>query len=333
MASPKDSRQPVAVYTDIDDTDVSAGIRLLEQAGWQVRVLAAADPDSIVEGAQDAEALLVGYANIDANTIAALPNLRVIALMSMGFNNVDVEAAAARGIWVTHIPGAATEEVASHSLALTLYLTRGLGHYAHAVVAGDWNGRSDLVQQRLSTQTLGLLGLGKIGRKFAEVARPTFGEIVGYDPFLPDDEETRAELARLGVTRMSLEEVRERSNVLSLHVPLTPDTEGFVDADFIAAMPRGSFVINVSRGALIDPQAVRDAVDSGHLAGAGLDVLDVEPPEPGHPLVGHPRIVVTPHIAYFSATTESEYVRIQAQNVITHAETGIPDHPVIQLNA
>lgn len=324
----REGERPLAVYTDLDDTDFSAGVRLLEEHGFEVRYLDTQDPDAIVAGAQNATAMLVGYATITREMIEQLPKLEIIALMSMGFNNVDVEAATEHGVWVTNIPGAATEEVATHALALALHATRGLSFYGEAVVSGRWNSRAAIAQPRLSSLTLGILGLGKIGSKLAELAQPLFGEIVGYDPFLPDTDETRARLAALGVRRASLEEVRDAANVLSLHVPLTPDTDRFVDAEFLAAMPSGAYLVNVSRGQLVDSQALRAAIDSGHLSGAALDVLDEEPPGDGHPLVGVPGVIVTPHIAYYSDETDAEYVRQQAQNVLTFAARGTPDAPV-----
>ncbi|WP_280116237.1 NAD(P)-dependent oxidoreductase [Leucobacter coleopterorum] len=138
----------------------------------------------------------------------------------------------------------------------------------------------------------------------------------------------RDELEALGVRRAELEEVRATANVLSLHLPLTPQTERMVDAEFIAAMPRGSVLVNVSRGALVDHVALAAAVDAGHLSGAALDVLEQEPPAPDHPMLGRDDVVLTPHIAYFSARTEIEYVRIQAQNAVAMQLAGIPETPV-----
>lgn len=319
---------PIAAYTDIDDTDVTAGIRLLEDSGFDVRVIGSRDPSVIAEQAAEATVLVVGYAFVDAELINKLPNLRLIALMSMGFNNIDIEAADSRGIWVTNVPGAATEEVATHTLALILHQIRQFPFYTTAVGGGEWNSRADNPPIRISEATLGIIGLGKIGRNVAVLARSFFNEILGYDPLLPDDESTQTMLKMLGIRRVSLEELQRSSNVLSLHLPLTKETEGLIDADFIASMPSRAVLINVSRGALIDSQSLRDAVDSGHLAGAGLDVLDEEPPPADHPLVNHPAITVTPHVAYFSQTTEAEYVRIQAQNACTWLATGAPDSPV-----
>lgn len=322
-----------AVYTDLDGTDFSAGRALLATAGFEVSYLDSQEPETIVSGAEGASALLVGYAQITRDMIQRMPSVKIIALMSMGSNNVNVEAATEHGIWVTTIVGAATEEVAVHTLALALHLTRGISFSSRAVTSGEWNSRDTLVQQRLSECTLGIMGLGRIGMKLAELARPLFAEIIGYDPLVPDTEQTRARFTAAGVRRVEFETVRDCSNVLSLHLPLTEDTTNMIDADFLSAMMPGSFIINVSRGGLVNSAALRDALDSKHLAGAGLDVLDVEPPSPEHPLVGHPRALITPHIAYFSERSEAEYVRLQAQNVVSWAQRGTPDSPVAPSNA
>lgn len=323
-----DARRPVAVYTDVDDTDPAPGVALLEANGFEVRVLGTRDPRAIVEGAQDADALLPGYAPITREVIASLPRLKVVALMSMGFDEVDVQAATEHGVWVTNVPGAATEEVATHALALLLASARQLPFYTASATPERWNERAATAPPRLSEQTLGLVGLGRIGREFARLAGPLFGRVLGYDPMLPETPELAADLAALGVDRAALEEVRAASQVLSLHLPLTEETAGMVDAAFLAAMPQGSLLVNVSRGGLVDAAALAAALDDGHLAGAALDVLEDEPPAPAHPLVGRSDVVLTPHIAYFSRRTEVEYVRIQAQNVVTMFATGAPASPV-----
>lgn len=328
MTGAEHNSRPIAVYTDIEDTDISTGVALLEAAGFEVRILGTMDSERIIEGAKGATALLVGYAEIDAAILEQLPSVRIVSLMSMGVNNVDITAAEQLGKWVTNVPGVATEEVAVHALALALGAVRGVKEYAEAAGSGHWNSRSAVVQPRVSELTLGLVGLGKIGAQLAAYARPLFSRVLAYDPFLAEQAHPRAALHEDGIALVDLEQVRRESHVLSLHTPLTPTTVGMVDAGFIAEMPRGSYLINVSRGQLLDSQAVRDAIESGHLAGAGVDVLEEEPPAQGHPLLGHPRITVTPHIAYFSAFTAAEYVRVQAQNPVSLRAAGKPDTPV-----
>lgn len=326
--------KPVAVYTESADTDLTGGIALLEQAGFEVRVLDTRDSAQIVAEAANADMLLVGYAQITRDMLEQLPSLRLVALMSMGTDNVDVDAATELGIWVTNVPGAATEEVATHALALVLHSVRQLGFYTETSVANaeTWHSRAATAPWRLSEQTLGILGLGRIGLKFAEYAKPLFGRILGCDPLLPDTDETRAMLTEHGIERVSLGKIRQSSNVLSLHMPLTSETEGLIDVAFIAEMPERALIVNVSRGALIDSAAVADAVRSSRLSGAALDVLDVEPPEQEHPLLGVDGVVLTPHVAYFSEQTDEEYVRIQAQNAVALRESGKPNSPVNALS-
>ncbi|MBO1268923.1 C-terminal binding protein [Arthrobacter cavernae] len=323
--------RPVAVYTDMDDIDHSAGVALLEEHGYEVRYLGSQDPAVIMEQAKDAEALLVGYASVTAEVMDAIPGLKIIALLSMGYDNVDLDAAKERGIWVSNLPGVATEEVASHALALALAVTREIPFFQGRVAEGDWNSRPDTTVLRLSQERLGLIGLGRIGSRFGELASGVFGEVIGYDPYLPDTPDTRAMLAKAGIRRTGLDEVLAESAVVSLHVPLTEETQHIIDAGSLAAMRPGSYLVNVSRGQLIDDAALRAAVDSGHIRAAALDVLDVEPAPADHPLMGHPRILVTPHVGFLSDHTLAEYVRIQAQNVISQARTGAPDTPLFAL--
>lgn len=320
--------KPVAVYTDNDDTDLTLGIKLLEEAGYEVRLLGTRDPARIVKEAADATVLLPGYAEITAEVINALPNLRLISLMSMGTNNVDLQAAFAKNVLVTNVPGAATEEVATHALTLTLAVLRQLPFYQASATPERWNERAALPPQRVSELTLGIYGLGRIGQQFAKLASPLFGRVIGYDPYLPDTPETQAVLAACGITRVDQQTVVAEANVFSLHLPLTPETTGFVDAALIAQLPTGAVLVNVSRGGLLDENAVAAALESGQLGGCALDVLATEPPAATNPLLGRDNVVITPHIAYYSSFTEMEYVRVQAQNAVSLLSRGEVDTPV-----
>lgn len=322
------THSPIAVFTDVEDTDITSATAMLDAAGFDIRVLGTRDPQEIIAGAKGAQALLPGYSEITREVIEALPTLRIISLMSMGVDSVDVDAASENGIWVTNVPGAATEEVATHALTTVLANLRQLPFYTASANPREWNERSVVAPRRVSELSLGIVGLGRIGRELARLAAPLFASIIGSDPFLPDTEAVRTELDSLGVQRVELDEVRSRSDVLSLHLPLTAETENMVDAEFIAGMVKAALIVNVSRGGLIDHTALAAALDSGRLAGACLDVLDEEPPRSKHPLLGRSNVVLTPHIAYFSDRTAIEYARIQAQNAISLIESGSPDTPV-----
>jgi D-3-phosphoglycerate dehydrogenase len=313
---------PLAVYTDVVEVDPGPGVRLLREAGFEVRVLDTADPERIAREAAGADALLIGYTRVDAALLAALPRLALVATQSVGFDMVDLDAARARGIWVSNVPGAATEEVAVHALAMSLALLRGLPFYDRSVRAGRWDA-AELALRRPSTTTLGVLGLGRIGRRLAALAAGVHGRVIGHDPLLAPPAWPE------GVERVSLGELVAESDVLSLHLPLTDATRHLVDRAAIARMRRGALLVNVARGGLVDAGALVDALDSGHLGGAALDVLEVEPPAGDEPLLRHPRVLVTPHAAYYSEQAAQSYVLDQARNVVAWARDGRPRDVVV----
>jgi phosphoglycerate dehydrogenase-like enzyme len=316
---------PTAIYVDMADTDTSVGDRLLSDAGFSVRYLPTRDRDEIIAECQDAEALLVGYAAIDGPLLDALPKCQIVSLLAAGVDNVDVAAASERGVWVANVPGVATDDVATHALALTLSMLRQLPQY-QAFAISDWNARGDIAPPKLGQLTLGLVGLGQIGRRFADLATGLFGSVIGYDPAVSPGGDSGV----AGLEALSLERVLSESDVVSLHVPLMVQTSNMVDEAFLASMKPGSYLVNVSRGGLVDSEALARALSTGHLRHAALDTIDEEPPSAHHPLVNNPRVTLTPHVAYFSSFTDTEYPRVQAQNVVSWALTGRPDHSVGQ---
>lgn len=319
--------RPLAVFTDTEDLDPAPGIQLLRDAGFDVRVAGSRDPDVIAAAAKGAVALIVGYARIDAALLDRLPRLRILATMSAGYDMIDTAEARRRGLWVTNLPDAATEDVAVHALASALSLVRRLPQADAAVRAGGWNTeftRQAELPRRASELTLGLVGFGRIARRLATLAAPVFGRVAAHDPHLAP--------ARwpTGVERHdSVVELAAASDILSLHLPLTPATRGLVDDALLKAMRPGSLLVNVSRGELVDSRALLAALDSGQLAGAALDVFPVEPPPADDPLRFHPRIQLSPHSAYLSDTSRRAYVCRPAENVIAWQRTGRPLTPVI----
>lgn len=296
---------PVAIITDVTDLDVAPAVEILEAAGFDVHVLAL-DSDSVVpESSRGAVLALAGYAFLGCDFFEALPALRYIGTASAGTDMVDAAEAHARGVQVQPLVGVATEEVATHALALLLAVERQLVPVAGAVAAGAWSEAYVAVPRRLSERTLGLYGLGRIGARLAELARPLFGRVIAHDPYVTSPPS--------GVDALvSFDELLRESDVLSLHVPLTSETAGVIGAAELALLPAGATLINVSRGELVDADALAQSLDAGHLAGAGLDVLGGEPPSAAHPLRAHPRAVVTPHIAYLSERSLEGYLRAPA---------------------
>ncbi|MEV0318320.1 C-terminal binding protein [Streptomyces sp. NPDC050658] len=324
-------RSPVAVFTDTEDLDAAPGVRLLVEAGFEVRVADSRDPDVIASLAQDAVALIVGYARIDAALLDRLPGVRVLATMSAGHDMIDTAEARRRGLWVTNLPDAATEDVAVHALASALSLVRRLPQADAVVRSGGWNtefAARYAPPRRASELTLGLIGFGRIARQLAALAAPVFGRVAACDPHA-DPADWPRHVDRYATPG----DLAAAADVLSLHVPLTPATQRLADADLLARIRPGGFLVNVARGELVDPGALLTALDSGHLTGAALDVLPAEPPAADDPLRTHPSLQLSPHSAYLSDASRRAYVCRPAENVIAWHRTGRPLSPVVDPTA
>ncbi|MBL9127133.1 MAG: D-2-hydroxyacid dehydrogenase [Verrucomicrobiales bacterium] len=269
-------------------------------------------PEEIVERASGAEVVLTNKVPIDAAAIERLPDLRYIGVTATGFNNVDVVAARRRGIPVTNVPEYGTATVAQAVFALLLELTNRAGHHAATVREGRWSRSRDFCYWdgslvELAGLTLGIVGYGRIGSAVGRIGR-TFGMRVLACRRAGSIDAGEAEAA-------SLDTVFRESDVVSLHCPLTPETRGLVDAARIASMKPGAFLINTSRGLLVNEADLAEALNAGRIAGAGLDVLSVEPPSASHPLLGARNCVVTPHIAWATRAARERLLRVAAENV------------------
>jgi phosphoglycerate dehydrogenase-like enzyme len=235
------------------------------------------------------DALLAGGERMTPELFAIAPRLRAIARTGVGYDQIDVAAATAHKVAVTITPGTNQESVAEQTMALLLALARRVVHNDQVIHSGGWD-RALVTPVR--DKTLGLIGMGRIGRAVALRALAFRMRVVAFDTVVhPEFDE------RHGIDRMPLDELLASSDVVSLHLPLTDATRGMVNRDFLAKMRRNAYLINTSRGGLVVETDLRDALASRHLAGAGLDVLDREPPEPGNPLLGLSSVILSPHIA------------------------------------
>lgn len=245
---------------------------------------------------------------VDRALLAAAPDLRVVGRLGVGLDNIDMAACAARGVAVKPATGANTLSVAEYVISTTLTLLRGAYGAQPAMIAGAWP-RSALIGKEASGRTLGLLGFGGIARAVAERARALGMEIAAYDPYLPEGDP-----AWQGVTRCSIDELLAVSDVLSLHVPLTAETRGLIDAAAIARMKPGAIVINTARGGVVDEPALARALRAGQLGGAALDVFEIEPLPAAAARVfeGIENLVLTPHIA---GVTQEGNIRVSAITV------------------
>jgi D-3-phosphoglycerate dehydrogenase / 2-oxoglutarate reductase len=282
-------------------------------------VVAAGDIDQVLEIAADADAILNTYLPWDAASIERLTACRVIARYGIGVDNVDLEAAASRGIVVTNVPDYSVEEVATHALALILALVRKLDVANAKVRRGEWGLEGIRPIRRLSTMTFGLVGLGRIGRKIAAPLQALGAEVVGYDPYLSPAPDLPA--------LVDLEDLLGAADVVSLHLPLTAETRGLIDREALGKMKEGAILVNTSRGPLVELEAVIEALSTGHLASAGLDVFDVEPLDPSR-VENVPNLVATPHMAYYSEEALQESQRKAATQVMKVLTGEPPDYRV-----
>ncbi|MCY1667525.1 C-terminal binding protein [Rhizobium sp. SL86] len=258
--------------------------------------------DALIAECADADALLVLREPITARVLAALPKLKVIGRFGVGLDTIDVEACTRAGVQVTNVPDSNLDEVSTHALAMILALVRRLKLYDTAVRNGRWKALADGEGiTRPDRQTLGLIGFGQIGRLTARKAAAFGYRIAAYDPHMPAD---RIEAA--GATPVSLDELIERSDIISLHVPFTPETSNIISRERIARMREGAILINVSRGGLIDEEALAEALTSGQIAAAGLDTLAAEPPSPDNPLLKLDNVLLSPHAAHYSTQSYAE---------------------------
>lgn len=309
---------PRVVITDHDFDDLSVERTVLDGVADVVALTDRPGADVDPEALADADAVLNLRTDLDASHVAALDDCAVIARYGIGVDNVDLAAANDARIPVTNVPDYCQEEVATHAVSLLLALARGLDRYDASVENGEWNREVATPLHRLSTQTVGVVGYGAIGRAVGRRADALGLDVVASDPFLsPED------LADDPATLLSFEAVLERADYVTVHSPLTPETEGLFDDEAFARMRDAAYLVNVARGPIVDDAALDRALDTGEIRGAGLDVFPTEPPATDHPLRDRPGVITTPHVAWYSEEANEERRRTAAGIVKAALEGGM----------
>jgi D-3-phosphoglycerate dehydrogenase len=270
--------------------DLDREERLAQDFGLDLVV--APDVDSFRAGIPEAALVLVTpYARVEAADFQAMKRCIAVVRYGIGYDNIDVDAARTVGVPVSIVPGATSEEVASHAVALGLSLVRRIPAGQAAIAAHSWAGSIAYDTPRFTELAVGVVGLGRIGRQVAAWYAAVGSKVRVYDPYIGANETFET---------ATLDELIEQSDVLSLHLPLTSTTRNFVSADVLARMRRNAVIVNVSRGGLIDEQALAEALHTGQIAGAGLDTFSEEPLPAGHVLRAAPNLIMTPHTAWRS---------------------------------
>ncbi len=276
-----------------------------------VRIYGLTSPEELPVRIADADVVLCNKVLMTAEVMAAAPKLKYIGLCATGYNNVDVAYARAHGITVCNVPSYSTDAVAQHTFAFILALYNRVADYNATVASGDWV-RSPVFSYfplpiaELAGKTIGIVGYGAIGRRVADIAKAFGLTVLVY---------TRRPCGDPTVEQVSLDDLLSRADIVTLHCPLNEQSAGMMDAAAFARMKRGALFINTARGPLVDEAALREALDSGHLGGAGLDVLCREPMAADCPLLGAPRCLITPHVAWAGRETRERLVAQVADNV------------------
>lgn len=289
------SQAKILVSDDVSDS----GLQPLRDAGFALEKKTGLAPEALREAIRDCDALIVrSETKVTAELMDAARKLRVIGRAGVGVDNIDVAAATGRGIVVMNAPDGNTITTAEHTIALLVALARSVAQANQSLKAGNWK-RKQFIGVELQGKTLGIIGLGRIGRAVAARARAFGMKIVGHDPFIAPDQARDLE-----IEVATLDNIFARADFLTVHTPLTAETRGIIGSEAFKKMKKGVRVINCARGGLVDEGALYDGIKSGLVAGAALDVFEQEPPPTDHPLLSLDQVIVTPHLG--ASTTEAQ---------------------------
>lgn len=297
---------------------------ILGEIGAEVIEIQSRDPQLVSSRASDADALLNLYATLPREVLKEMPRLKVIVRYGVGVDTIDLQAATELGIFVANVPDYGVEEVASHAMALILGLARKVCIYDRAVRRGTWDVKMGKPIRRLVGQKVGLVGFGRIPTALVPKLQSLGFRVLAYDPYV-----TPEQMSRLGVEkRESLVVMAQEVDYLSVHVPLTPHTRHLIGREVLQAMKPSAFLINTSRGPVVDEQALTEALKDGRIAGAALDVMELEPPERANDLLRMEKVILTPHAAYYSEEAFVDLRTKAAQQIRDVLLGGIPKYLV-----
>lgn len=308
------------LITDHRFPDVSIQKEIISRFGAELIVGHVNKENDIIKLAKDVHGILNARAKITGRVINSLRNCKIIVRYGVGVDTVDIPAATRKGIMVANVTDFCIDEVSDHALALLLSLSRKVVLSARKVRAQKWDLAELKPIRRLKDQVIGLIGYGRIGSALARKAKPIGFRVIAYDPYI-----AKAGEEKDGVMFLSLDSVLKESDYVSVHAPLTSETRGMIGENELNIMKPSAFLINVSRGPLIDEDALIKALQDKCIAGAGLDVMCQEPPEPDNPLLQIDEVVVTSHVAFYSEEAQQELQQKAAQNLVTALSGEVPD--------
>ncbi len=312
----------IVAVTDSVFPNLNAAAEVVAKVGGELRLANAPTPEGILDVARDADAILCTYAKVTTAVVEQLTRCRIISRFGIGVDNVDIAMATSKGIVVTKVPDYCIDEVSDHAMALLLSIVRKIPFSNSEVQDGRWAMPSVVPIHRLRGTVLGLVGFGRIPQLVAPKAQAFGIKVIAFDPFVPQEV-----FAKAGVTSTTFDELVNTADYISLHCPLTPETNHLFNAEVFAKMKPGAYLVNTGRGPLIDEAALAQALDKGQLAGAALDVVEKEPPV-GSPVLGRKNVILTPHTAFYSDESLLELQVKAAEEVVRVLSGQAPKNPV-----
>lgn len=297
--------------------------QVLGEVGAELMVARRGDEDELRSLAPEADAILTCFRQVSGDTIRAATRCLTIARYGVGVDNIDVDVATAEGIVVTNVPDYCVDEVSDHAMALLLCAARRVTIYDRSVRAGEWSAEVGMPIPRIRGLTLGIVGLGRIGQAVARKASVFGLRLLAYDPYPPSDDEIMQM-----VNLVDLDTLLRESDFVTVHAPLTPETEGLIGEVSLHKMKTTAWLVNTSRGGLVDTTALCKGIQEGWLAGAALDVLPNEPPEEDDPLRSLPNVILTPHVSFYSEGSLAELERRAAEHAAQVLRGDIPTNVV-----
>ena len=300
-----------ALITDYVWPNIDVESEVLRNAGLEPVVAPDASEETLAELATDADIIMFCFAQVTEKVLRAAEKCVVASRYGIGVDNVDIATATELGIVVTNVPDYCMDEVTDHAIGMILALNRRFKPHNRSVLDDGWHSVAlDQPMHRTRGATFGILGFGRIGRSIASKIVGFGMHVIAYDPLIEPGQTVD------DVEVVSFEEVLARSEFITVHTPLTPETEGMIGATELSMMKPGSIIVNCARGGIIDEYALADAIVNGHVAGAGLDVLEPAPPADDHPLLNLPNVIITPHTAFFSQASTIELERRTAEEAV-----------------
>ncbi len=311
------------LFTDYDMLDISLERKIFQDAGIELIEAQCRTEEQVIAASIGCQALLIQYAPVNKKVFEARPEIRLCSRIGAGYDTINTDDAAAYGVWVSNSPDYGVGEVSLHALTMLLNAIRNVSRYDKDIHHGNWHYTTAGKIPRAQNLTVGILGLGRIGKRFAHYAAPIFKKVIAHDPYLIDGDFPQY------VERVSLEGLFEQADAISIHSLLNSNTKSMVNRNLLGRMKPGSYLVNTARGAIINLEDLTAEVQANRFAGVGLDVLPIEPVPQHHPLLNDPRVTFTPHAAFYSVESEIELRRKAAVNVVTWLTTGRPDYPVV----